>query len=117
MQVKLLIKKVKALFLHTQICIHTFTYIYSSTGGNVGQNYQTLTGEKLARITGLDPAGPLFFSSFPFPKINKNNAAFVDIIHTDEGDNGDISVDGDADFYPNDGIASQPGCNLTTGPC
>jgi pimeloyl-ACP methyl ester carboxylesterase len=62
--------------------------------GYAGKYFQTITGgEKLAQITGLDPAGPMF--QLPDlimngPDINKihiwkNDADFVDIIHTTAG--------------------------------
>lgn len=84
--------------------------------GNTGRNYQSLTnGKKLARITGLDPAGPLFLlPRFPFPKIHRGNADFVDVIHTCMGELGDVAMDGDVDFFPNGGV-NQPGCDFLQG--
>ncbi len=63
---------------------------------------------KLKRITGLDPAGPLFGQKSS-ERLDKSDAEFVDIIHTDStlGFNSPI---GHVDFYPNGG-GSQPNCN------
>jgi hypothetical protein len=106
---------------HTKLNFIYISFFPNKSGahisGNAGANYQSLnngSNSKIARITGLDPAGPLFyFSAFPFPKLNKDNAVFVDIIHTNGGELGDTSVDGDIDFYPNGG-SQQPGCNPLT---
>ena len=48
---------------------------------------------RLSRISGLDPAGPLFASDVPYPfnwlnisheaRLNRGDADFVDVIHTD----------------------------------
>lgn len=59
----------------------------------------TLGQNCIYRITGLDPAGPLFF---PLPLVHKLttlDASFVDVIHTNLGMRGDVLIDGDADFY------------------
>ncbi|CAG4925226.1 unnamed protein product [Colias eurytheme] len=56
------------------------------------------------RITGLDPARPLFEHPRVFSAISKNDAYFVDIIHTNLGVFGFIRDIGHADFYPNGGL-------------
>lgn len=83
-------------------------------------------GLLLPRITGLDPAGPLFMNeqghisagdakfvgeifNFESQKIVKNWRS-LDIIHTDSGFFGIPWPVGHADFYPNGGFALQPGC-------
>lgn len=40
-------------------------------------------GLKLGRITGLDPADPYFNSVDNVVKLDKSDAKFVDIVHTD----------------------------------
>ncbi|CAH1118944.1 unnamed protein product [Phaedon cochleariae] len=65
---------------------------------------------KIGRITGLDPALPLFDSN-PEERINHNDSHFVDIIHTCAGFLGIEDAIGHADFYPNGGTAPQPGCS------
>ncbi|XP_011259268.1 pancreatic triacylglycerol lipase-like [Camponotus floridanus] len=66
------------------------------------------------RITGLDPAQPCFRNADPSVHLNKNDAPFVDVIHT----NGRLlfslglglpEIIGHVDFYPNGG-KMQPGC-------
>ena len=69
-------------------------------------------GSKIGRVTGLDPAGPRYedYSGF----LTKNDAIFVDIIHTNGGSLlstkfGLAAAVGHVDFYPNGG-SKQPGC-------
>ncbi|KAH1027547.1 pancreatic triacylglycerol lipase [Dendroctonus ponderosae] len=67
---------------------------------------------RIRRITGLDPAGPLFTKWPKSLKLDASDAEFVDIIHTDAGIFGYPNQIGHVDFWPNRGIAPQPGCNL-----
>ncbi|KAL3200780.1 hypothetical protein MRX96_013053 [Rhipicephalus microplus] len=55
----------------------------AQAGGFFGEDVLSLTGSKVGRITGLDPAGPLFeyFGVY----LRKEHAEFVDIIHTSMG--------------------------------
>ena len=99
-----------------------------SLGGQVagyaGKYFQKLTGLKIGRITGMDPAGPMFqlpdwVVSAEREKVHiwKDDATFVDIIHTTAGDSlsdtplGMASAVGHADFFPNGGNKNQPGCH------
>lgn len=41
-----------------------------------------LKSGKLPKITGLDPAGPLFDWDKPESRLDKNDAKYVEIIHT-----------------------------------
>ncbi|XP_065284008.1 pancreatic lipase-related protein 2-like isoform X1 [Dermacentor albipictus] len=87
----------------------------AQAGGFFGQDVLALTGSKVGRITGLDPAGPLFeyFDAY----VRKEHADFVDIIHTSMGMGfnffrgrlGMTTESGHVDFYPNGG-KHQPGC-------
>lgn len=78
----------------------------ASFASNVLENS---TGKKLTRITGLDPALP-FFSSGSFDwKLDKSDADFVDVIHTNAGIFGKIDPSGHVDFYVNGG-KYQPAC-------
>merc|ERR1711936_2074 len=68
----------------------------------------------LERVTGLDPAEPFFDIAGPKDRIDKSDAKFVDIIHTNSGMlwNGCLSIKksiGHVDFYPAGG-SHQPGC-------
>uniref|UniRef100_A0A8C5T263 Triacylglycerol lipase n=1 Tax=Malurus cyaneus samueli TaxID=2593467 RepID=A0A8C5T263_9PASS len=68
----------------------------------------------IGRITGLDPAGPLFQYTPPMVRLDPSDATFVDIIHTHAGhlffDFGILQPCGHLDFYPNGG-KKMPGCN------
>ncbi|XP_019772891.2 pancreatic lipase-related protein 2 isoform X3 [Dendroctonus ponderosae] len=68
----------------------------------------------LKRITGLDPAGPLY--EWPHMEsldevLDASDAEFVDVIHTNGGRIGMITPAGHLDYYPNGG-ERQPGCEL-----
>ncbi|XP_037080631.1 pancreatic triacylglycerol lipase-like [Pollicipes pollicipes] len=68
----------------------------------------------LGRITGLDPAQPYFENTQPVVHLDRDDAAYVDVIHTDGRDILFLGVgfkhaNGDVDFFPNDG-KNQPGC-------
>ncbi|CRL01709.1 CLUMA_CG014925, isoform A [Clunio marinus] len=70
---------------------------------------------KLARITALDPAKPLFYEDLIFLPTHLTffDAEFVDIIHSDALLLGASVSSGNVDFWPNGG-SYQPGCRLTT---
>uniref|UniRef100_A0A673CJ28 Lipase, member Ib n=1 Tax=Sphaeramia orbicularis TaxID=375764 RepID=A0A673CJ28_9TELE len=76
--------------------------------GFVGEN---LKG-KIGRITGLDPAGPMFTSATPGERLDPSDAMFVDVLHTDMNSFGLNGAHGHIDFYANGG-ADQPGCPKT----
>ncbi|CAL7940741.1 unnamed protein product [Xylocopa violacea] len=78
----------------------------SQVAGIAGRN----TASKISRITGLDPAGPLFYIFNEH--LSKADAQFVDIIHTDMGFYGLALDTGHVDFYPNLGHRPQPGCSI-----
>uniref|UniRef100_A0A8D8SCB5 Phospholipase A1 member A n=1 Tax=Cacopsylla melanoneura TaxID=428564 RepID=A0A8D8SCB5_9HEMI len=64
---------------------------------------------KLPRITGLDPAMPLFSSRDRDHRLDIQDAKFVDVIHTSAFVQGQFARSGHVDFYMNGGI-EQPGC-------
>lgn len=64
---------------------------------------------KLNRITGLDPAMPLFITVGNDEKLDKSDAEFVDVFHTNAFIQGKVEAIGHIDFYMNGGI-NQPGC-------
>ena len=61
----------------------------------------------------MDPAGPLFASVDVRARLNKEDAKFVDVIHTNGGETlivlGIGQKSGHVDFYPNGGSV-QTGC-------
>jgi len=97
--------------------------------GKAGRVYTELTGSKIDRVTGLDPAGPRFVDgpiSSAIPELHDNrlnteSASFVDVIHTDGSLTpavvwfvpraGDLHQMGHADYYPQGG-SEQPGCGF-----
>lgn len=79
--------------------------------------FTTFISRKLhsCRVTGLDPAG-LFFNPKTTAFLTKQDAEFVDVIHTDGGIYGTTAAVASADFYPNDGVRAQSGCSVWTFP-
>ncbi|KAG5669188.1 hypothetical protein PVAND_017082 [Polypedilum vanderplanki] len=82
--------------------------------GALGRNikeksYQT---KKLFRISALDPAFPGFYPSTVYKALNKFDAKFVDVIHTNGMEMGAPVSTGSVDFWPNSGKNLQPGCGL-----
>ncbi|CAB0006998.1 unnamed protein product [Nesidiocoris tenuis] len=78
--------------------------------GVVGLNTRLPVG----RITGLDPANPMF-SVDDDDRLCAASAKFVDVIHTCGRALGMYAPLGHADFYPNHGTPRQPGCGLSAG--
>ncbi|KZC08766.1 Pancreatic lipase-related protein 1 [Dufourea novaeangliae] len=92
-------------------------------GFSLGAHVAGFAGAELgnvSRITGLDPAGPLFESQDPRVRLDETDANFVDVIHSNGeqlllGGLGSWQPMGDVDFYPNGG-RMQTGCsNLFLG--
>ncbi|XP_017956665.1 lipase member H isoform X1 [Drosophila navojoa] len=73
--------------------------------GGMGRHFNGTLG----RVTGLDPALPLFTARSE-DSLRPSAAQFVDVIHTDYPLFGDLTPRGHADFYVNYGRAPQPGC-------
>jgi len=71
--------------------------------------------QRLGRVTGMDPAGPLFEpQNDKNVGLNQNSATFVDVLHTDSrglSALGTLRDIGHIDFYPQGG-SGQPGCFL-----
>ncbi|KAK7590573.1 hypothetical protein V9T40_002186 [Parthenolecanium corni] len=84
-----------------------------SLGSHVaGASGAAVATGRVARITGLDPAGPGFevVHHLHHNSLDTTDALFVDIIHTAGGAAGYYSTLGHVDFYPNGGTPMQPGC-------
>ncbi|CAH1170534.1 unnamed protein product, partial [Phaedon cochleariae] len=64
---------------------------------------------KLPRITGLDPALPGFVTPVNDDKLDRSDAIFVDVYHTNAFIQGVVERSGHVDFYLNGGVL-QPGC-------
>ncbi|XP_060807219.1 pancreatic lipase-related protein 2 [Amyelois transitella] len=78
-----------------------------------GKTFQGATGERVGRITGLDPAGPCFTQAEPELRLQASDADFVDVIHTNAGVLGIDEPVGHVDYYPNGG-SEQPNCKLSS---
>lgn len=91
-----------------------------ATGHSLGSHVCGAIGQHLEKfrlpfITGMDPAGPLFYNVTEEHRLDPSDAEFVQVIHTDacsilalcEGMEKEM---GDVDFYPNGG-KNQPGCS------
>lgn len=81
-------------------------------GHSIGAHIAGYTGAilngSIARITGLDPAGPGFDSKKN--GLNKTCAQFVQVLHTNPGELGTNEQRGDSNFYANNKTTTQPGC-------
>ncbi|XP_015759009.1 PREDICTED: inactive pancreatic lipase-related protein 1-like [Acropora digitifera] len=86
----------------------------AQTAGYAGSYLKARYNLMLDRITGLDPAGLGFNLVTDDFRLDKSDATFVDIIHTDADLVGTFRAVGDADFYPNGG-KDQPGCRAEKG--
>ncbi|XP_022835288.1 pancreatic lipase-related protein 2-like isoform X2 [Spodoptera litura] len=91
---------------------HTHLVGHSLGAHAAGVAGAALRTGRVARITGLDPALPLFAGVHPDQRLDPSDADFVDVIHTDAGIFGYKHPLGHADFFPNGGASPQPGCEL-----
>ncbi|KAF7657982.1 hypothetical protein LDENG_00019750 [Lucifuga dentata] len=93
--------------------IHLLGY---SLGAHVAGIAGGLTDHKISRITGLDPAGPTFEHADDQSTLSRDDAQFVDVLHTNTRGSPDRSIGiqrpvGHIDIYPNGGTF-QPGCDI-----
>ncbi|CAB0012970.1 unnamed protein product, partial [Nesidiocoris tenuis] len=78
--------------------------------GHMSRFLEQHLGRRANRISGLDPALPLYATPIDWKKLDKTDADFVDVIHTNAGVFGKLEPSGHSDFYVN-GIGLQPGCS------
>ncbi|XP_068447454.1 lipoprotein lipase [Clinocottus analis] len=93
--------------------IHLLGY---SLGAHVAGIAGDLTDHQISRITGLDPAGPTFEHADNQNILSRDDAQFVDVLHTNTRGSPDRSIGiqrpvGHIDIYPNGGTF-QPGCDI-----
>ncbi|XP_043285594.1 uncharacterized protein [Venturia canescens] len=101
-------------FLRKQAKLKLFatTLVGHSLGAHVvGVAGRRVTGGKVSRIFGLDPALPYFSEKNATGRLSRSSARNVQVIHTNGGQLGLLEPLGHADFYVNGG-ASQPGCTV-----
>jgi len=85
-----------------------------SLGAHIAGSAGRKLNGRLGRISGLDPAAPLFDGYEYDVKLDRTDAQFVDVIHTDaeplhEAGLGSVQNNAHVDFYPNGG-EDMPGC-------
>ncbi|XP_013191126.1 phospholipase A1 [Amyelois transitella] len=78
--------------------------------GLAGKYFRQYKSRSLGRITGLDPAGPCFTYADSSQRLDKTDAVYVDVIHSNKMVQGVLESLGHADFYLNGGGPNQPGC-------
>lgn len=83
--------------------------IAAHVAGAAGQEFTMHTGNKLRRITGLDPAKMISKQREELVGLSRGNADFVDVIHTSSLSMGTPVRCGDVDFYPNGVNQAVPG--------
>lgn len=111
-------KLIEVLHLQRIADVNTIHLIGFSLGahmmGRVGHILKD-KGHLVDQITGLDPAGPVFENCHRNVSLDKGDAKFVDVIHSDASTPllGTLKRQGHADFYPNGGLL-QPGCKRVT---
>ncbi|XP_060802601.1 lipase member H-like [Amyelois transitella] len=74
----------------------------------IAKSFTQLTGQKISRLTALDPAGPCFRNRGPEGRLDESDADFVDVIATNIDGYGMAAPVGHVNFYVNGGEI-QPG--------
>ncbi|XP_014232599.1 lipase member H-like [Trichogramma pretiosum] len=89
--------------------VNTLHVIGHSLGGQIAGFLGRYLDFVIPRVTGLDPANPMFYQ-FGAEHINEKSGRQVDVVHTDGGVYGALPSTGSVDFFANGGYRPQPGC-------
>ncbi|XP_044753766.1 lipase member H-B-like [Coccinella septempunctata] len=95
--------------LHSQIHLIGFS-MGGQVSGFAGKTVQSLTNEKIGRITALDPSGRSYNEKPPDQRLNPEDAEVVAVIHTDTVHIGFHDSCGTVDLFVNGRVYPQPGC-------
>nr|CAD7413943.1 unnamed protein product [Timema cristinae] len=96
--------------------VHIMGHSLGAHIAGVAGNRQT--SGTVGKVTGMDPAAPGYINVPAENHLNSDDASFVEVIHTCAGLLGWVDPLGHADFYPNGGTLSQPGCGAdVAGTC
>lgn len=111
------------LFLHYldqlfHIDLGRFHLVGHSLGAHIAGFAGADNEGRIARITGLDPAGPIFVELNTSMRLDPSDAQFVDVMHTNGGSitKGALGLSipsGHVDYYCNGG-SIQPGCYFSS---
>jgi len=85
-----------------------------SLGAHIAGYVTKCNDFRIPRITGLDPANPLFYPLGCY--LESTDATWMDVIHTDMGGYGTFTSVGTAEYYANRGTRPQPGCKIIGPP-
>lgn len=112
-----------SLFLHYldqmfHIDLAKFHLVGHSLGAHIAGFVGADCDGRIARITGLDPAGPIFVELNTSLRLDASDARFVDVMHTNGGTitKGSLGLStpvGHVDYYCNGG-SIQPGCYFSS---
>uniref|UniRef100_A0A0K8TEW1 Lipase domain-containing protein n=1 Tax=Lygus hesperus TaxID=30085 RepID=A0A0K8TEW1_LYGHE len=91
--------------------VHLIGHSIGAHASGFAAKYLKGRGRTVARVSGLDPAWPGFYTAGTDERLSSTDAKFVDCVHTCGGGLGFPSPICQADFYPNGGKNVQPGCS------
>lgn len=87
--------------------IKTLDLVGHSLGAHImgfaAKEYYRISGSKIPTVSALDPAGPCYREATSDKRLDKEDAEFVQIIHTNGGFLGLMKPIGHTDFYINGG--------------
>ncbi|KAJ8983361.1 hypothetical protein NQ317_009274 [Molorchus minor] len=100
---------IKSLVSQYDLDLSKLAFVAHSLGAHIAGNAGAALNGQVDYIVGLDPASPLFTKGNLDNRLDRTDAKFVQIIHTNGGYLGVRNPAGHSDYFPNGGCA-QPGC-------